>query len=300
MDPITHALSGLVFSKTLTKNKTLVGIFLVYTLLPDIDFLLRLHSVELLLKYHRSITHGFFALFLLPLFAAFIFKKKVGFLKAYSFAFLGYGLHLFLDLTNQYGIRILSPLDWSSYDLSITFIVDPYVIFPLLLALILSVKFKKEARIFFVISIVFIGVYMGFKAYLKAEAREFLKQKIEAHQYRVYPLPNDFLRWWFVVRFHDDYTTGYVDLFGKRVYVDSKYKIKNDDVIQKTMEFELVKVFLNFAKHPVADTRKEGDTVVVIWRELSYRFLPDERFTVKVWLKESHGGYKILNSKLKI
>lgn len=300
MDPVTHTLSGFVISKTLTKNKALVITFLIFSLLPDIDLLLRIHSAELFLNYHRGITHGVMALFLLPLIPAFIFRVKIGFFKTYIFTFLGYGMHLFLDFTNQYGIKILSPLDWSYYELSLTFIIDPYVFLPLLLAVILSVKFKKQAKLFYILSIIFIALYIGIKAYLKVEARDFLKQRLEAHQYRVYPIPNDFLRWWFVAKFSDEYIAGCVDLFGKRIYIDSKYKIKNDNLILKSKESESVKSLLNFAKHPVAEIKKEGDTIIVLWRELSYGFLPDDRFTVKVWLKETPEGYKIINTKLKI
>ncbi|MCX7988922.1 MAG: metal-dependent hydrolase [Thermodesulfovibrio sp.] len=300
MDPVSHTLTGFVLSKTITKHKALIITFLIFSLLPDIDLLLRIHSTELFLNYHRGITHGVMASFLLPLIPAFILRVKTGFFKTYFLAFLAYGMHIFLDFTNQYGIKILSPFDWGSYDLSLTFIIDPYVVLPLLLAVILSIKFKKQAKLFYVLSLIFITIYIGVKAYLKVEARDFLKQKIEAHQYRVYPMPNDFLRWWFVARFSDEYITGCVDLFGKRIYIDSRYKIKNDDLILKSKESESVKSLLNFAKHPAAEIKKEGDTIIVVWRELSYGFLPNDRFTAKVWIKETSQGYKITNTKLKI
>lgn len=300
MDPVTHALSGFVLGKTITKNKKILVIILISTLLPDIDILLRLHSKELFLMYHRGITHGIGALFVFPILPALLFHKKLGFLRTYFASFLAYALHILLDFTNQYGVKILSPLDWNYYSLSLAFIVDPYVLFPLLFALLLSFKLKNQAKVLYVVSMIFIVIYMGTKAYLKAEARDLLKQKIEAHQYRVYPLVNDFLRWWFVAKHSDEYITGFVDLFTKKVYFDERYKIKNEPAILKSKESESVKVFLSFAKHPVAETKHEGDVTVVLWRELSYGFLPNDRFTVKVWLKDSPQGYKILNSNLRI
>lgn len=300
MDPVTHTLSGFVVGKTISKNKTIIAIILISSLIPDIDIVLRLHSRELFLMYHRGITHGIGALFLFPLLPAIIFRKKLGFLKVYAFSFIAYGLHLFLDLTNQYGTKILSPFDWNSYNLSLTFIIDPYVLLPLLVVVLLSLKFKKQAKFLYILSMVFIALYIGTKVYLKAEARDFLKQKIEAHQYRVYPLPNDFLRWWFVAKHSDEYITGFVDLFTKRVYIDEKYRIKNDPAIIKSKEAEAVKALLSLAKHPVAELKQEGDVIVVIWKELSYGFLPNNRFTAKVWLKETSQGYKIVNASLKI
>lgn len=300
MDPVTHTLSGFVVGKTISKNKTIIAIILISSLIPDIDIVLRLHSRELFLMYHRGITHGIGALFLFPLLPAIIFRKKLGFLKVYAFSFIAYGLHLFLDLTNQYGTKILSPFDWNSYNLSLTFIIDPYVLLPLLVVVLLSLKFKKQAKFLYILSMVFIALYIGTKAYFKAEARDFLKQKIEAHQYRVYPLPNDFLRWWFVAKHSDEYITGFVDLFTKRVYIDEKYRIKNDPAIIRSKEAEAVKSLLSLAKHPVAELKQEGDVIVVIWKELSYGFLPNNRFTAKVWLKETSQGYKIVNANLKI
>ncbi len=300
MDPLTHTLSGFVLSKTISKNKTILAITLITSLIPDIDIILRFHSKELFLMYHRGITHGIGALFLFPLLPSIIFHRKIGFFKVYAISFIAYALHLFFDLTNQYGTKILSPFDWNSYNLSLSFIIDPYVLLPLLLAVVFSIKFKKQAKFLYVFSMIFIALYIGIKSYLKAEAKDFLKQKIEAHQYRVYPLPNDFLRWWFIAKYSDEYITGFVDLFTKKVYFDEKYKIKNDLVIMKSKESKSVKALLSFAKHPVAEIKHEGDVTVVIWRELSYRFLPNDRFTAKVWLKESPQGYKIINAELRI
>lgn len=299
MDPISHGLSGYVFGKITTKDKTLIFTVLIFSLLPDIDIILLIFSKELFLIHHRGITHGILALLLLPLLPAFILKKK-GFLKSYLFAFLAFLLHILLDLTNQYGTKILSPLDWNSYNLSLTFIVDPYVVLPLLLAVVLSLKFKKQLKILFILSFAFIAIYIGVKAYLKNESKIFLKHKIEAHQYRVYPLPNDFLRWWFVTKYSNEYTVGFVDLFTKKVFIDSRYKIKDDEVIIKSKESKSVKALINFAKHPIAEIKREGNVILVIWRELSYAFLPEDRFTAKVWLKETSKGYEITNEKLNI
>uniref|UniRef100_A0A7C4AJ58 Metal-dependent hydrolase n=1 Tax=Thermodesulfovibrio aggregans TaxID=86166 RepID=A0A7C4AJ58_9BACT len=300
MDPITHTLSGFVISRILTKNRLILAVIVVTSLIPDIDVFLRFFSRELFLIHHRGITHGIGALFLFPLLPAIIFRNKTGFIKTYAASFLAYSVHLFFDLTNQYGTKIFSPFEWNSYTLSLTFIIDPYVLFPFLIATVFAIKIKKYEKILCILSLVFVALYIGSKAYLKTEARDFLKEKIEAHQYRLYPLPNDFLRWWFVARYSDEYITGFVDLFTKRVYAEEHYRIINDEAIIKSKEDRSVRAFLSFAKHPMAQIKKEGSTTVVLWRELSYGFLPNDRFTVKVWLKHSSDGYRIINSSLKI
>ncbi len=175
MDPVTHTLLGIVVGKTLTRDKLLFAILIVSSLLPDLDMILLLHSKDLFLTYHRGITHGILFLLIIPLIFTLIFRKKYGFFKFYAISFIGYALHLFLDLTNQYGTKILSPLDWTSYSLSLTFIVDPYVLLPFLFAVLLSIKFKKQMKIFLIFSIAFVAIYISVKAYLKTEARDFLK-----------------------------------------------------------------------------------------------------------------------------
>ncbi|WP_297210561.1 MULTISPECIES: metal-dependent hydrolase [Thermodesulfovibrio] len=300
MDPLSHSLSGFVSGSFLTKNRALLFVFIISTLSPDLDIILRLHGKETFLIYHRGITHGILALFVFPLIPALILRKKYGFFKVYLISLCGYALHILLDLTNQYGTRILCPFDCTPYSLSLTFIIDPYVLLPFLLSVIISLKFKKQSRFFYLLAIIFVLFYIGLKAYLKTEARDFLKQKIEAQQYRVYPLPNDFLRWWFVSKYNDEYITGFVDLFSKKVYIDKRYKIINDDAISKSKDSQSVKALLNIAKHPVAEAKREGNITVVTWRELSYGFLPEGRFSAQVWLKEASEGYKIINSKLTI
>ncbi len=85
MDPVTHTLSGFVVGKTISKNKTIIAIILISSLIPDIDIVLRLHSRELFLMYHRGITHGIGALFLFPLLPAIIFRKKIRLFKGICF-----------------------------------------------------------------------------------------------------------------------------------------------------------------------------------------------------------------------
>ena len=146
MDPVTHTLSGIVFGKTFTRDKALFTILIVTSLLPDLDMILLIHSKESFLNYHRGITHGILALLILPLIFALIFKKKHSFFKVYAISFTGYALHIFLDLTNQYGTKILSPFYWTSYDLSLTFIVDPYVLLPFLFSLIFKITKAEPKR----------------------------------------------------------------------------------------------------------------------------------------------------------
>ncbi|MDI6889552.1 MAG: metal-dependent hydrolase [Thermodesulfovibrionales bacterium] len=138
MDPITHSLAGVTISNLGFKQKAATWVLLLSSIAPDFDYITRFWGMDMFLRYHRGITHGILALFVIPIIIGLIFGHRKGFFYYYFIAFLGYAAHLFMDLTNQYGTRILSPLDWQQYSLDLTFIIDPYITIGLLLCVILG------------------------------------------------------------------------------------------------------------------------------------------------------------------
>ncbi|MCX8069723.1 MAG: metal-dependent hydrolase, partial [Thermodesulfovibrionales bacterium] len=102
MDPITHTLAGLVVKQVGFNRRASALIAIIASLLPDIDYISRLWGADVLLRYHRGITHGIGALFVSSLLIALAFKNRSGFLYSFFLSFLAYGLHLLFDLTNSY------------------------------------------------------------------------------------------------------------------------------------------------------------------------------------------------------
>ena len=97
------------------------------------------------------------------------------------------------------------------------------------------------------------------------------------------PLPNDFLRWWFVARSGNEYITGFADLFTRRVCIQERYLIDNrDPFIQRSLGDKGVQNFLSFAKYPLAEVSREEGRTVVLWRELAYSFRADSHFVTRV------------------
>ncbi|MEW5743856.1 MAG: metal-dependent hydrolase [Nitrospirota bacterium] len=284
MDPVTHALSGVVIHRLGFARKTALFVLVFSAIAPDLDYVTRLWGADVFLRYHRGITHGILALAVFPLIMALLFGlKRKGFFYFYALSFLGYGSHLLLDLTNQYGTRILSPLDWDKYALDLTFIIDPYVSLGLLLAVVGSSVSRKRAGLIAFAAVLLLSGYIAGKAYLQEEAKQFLKTRVDAHTYRLCPLPNDFLRWWFVTSSGDDVSTGFVDLFTRRVYLQEKYRMDNGaPEIVASKQSGMVRSFLTFSRYPYAEVKNEQGRTVVLWRELSYSFLPGERFIARV------------------
>jgi inner membrane protein len=297
MDPVTHALSGMLIYRLGFRRKASLLVLLLSSVAPDFDYVTRFWGTDALLQYHRGITHGIIALAVFPLIMGFIFRNKGGFFYYYFLSFLGYGTHLLLDLTNQYGTQILSPLDWNRYAFDLTFIIDPYISLGLLLAVILGAVNKRRSILIAALTILLITGYLGGRSYLQEQARNFLRTKMDANVYRVYPLPNGFLRWWFVTRSGDEISTGTVDLFMRKVFPYEKYRMNGlDPAIIESKGSELIKTFLSFSRNPHAEVAREHGRTVVKWRELSYAFLPGERFTAEVVINDKG---KIIKSKFK-
>ncbi|MBI5234117.1 MAG: metal-dependent hydrolase [Deltaproteobacteria bacterium] len=298
MDPITHAVSGMVIQQLGFRRKAALFVLVFSSMAPDLDYITRFWGTDVFLDYHRGITHGILALALFPLLMGAVFRTKGGFFYYYALSFLAYGVHLLLDLTTPYGTMILSPLDWTRYSLDLTFIIDPYISGGLLLAVILGRTNKKHSVAIAFAALLLISGYIGGRSYLQDQAKHFLKTKVDANIYRIYPLPNGFLRWWFVTRSGDEITTGFADLFMKKVFIYEKFREdRSDPDIVASQKSGTVRSFLAFAKNPHAEVKKEINSTTVIWKELSYSFLPNEGFSVRVKM-DKHG--KILESGVKL
>lgn len=284
MDPVTHALAGATIKQLGFKKKAALGVLLFSSLAPDLDYITRFWGADVFLRYHRGVTHGIFALVFVPLVIALIVGFKKGFLYYFILSFLAYGTHLFMDLTTQYGTRVLSPLDWEQYSLDLSFIIDPYVTLGLLLCVILGWRMRKRAQVIAVVTILLLASYFGIRYYLHDKTEEFLRARLDANTYKMCPLPNDFLRWWFVARSGNEYITGFADLFTRRVCIQERYLVDNrDPFIQRSMQDKGVQNFLSFAKYPFAEViREEGGGTMVVWRELAYSFRADNHFVTRV------------------
>jgi inner membrane protein len=283
MDPVTHSLAGATICNLGFRRKLSMLVLILASIAPDFDYITRFWGMDVFLRYHRGITHGILFLFLGPLIIGLIFGLRKGFLYYSFIAFLGYAAHLLMDFTNQYGTRILSPFDWEQYSLDLTFIIDPYITIGLLLSVILCMFNKKRAFVITLTTAILLIAYVGGRYYLQGKTKDFLKEKLEANTYTLYPLPNDFLRWWFVVKSGNEIRVGFADLFTQRVCVQETYRTVNrNPYIEHSKENRVVKNFLYFAKYPNAKVRSDKDRTMVIWHELAYSFMAGDHFVAKV------------------
>jgi len=161
MEPVTHILTGACLSRSGLNRRA------AYTTLamaigaefPDIDTLWSLRGPVASFQHHRGITHTFVGI---PVEAAlivagvYLFHRwrsrshdadvataaPVNWGLLYAFTLLALLSHLFLDFTNNYGVRPFFPFNPHWYAASIVFIFDPLIFALLLFALLLPSIFR--------------------------------------------------------------------------------------------------------------------------------------------------------------
>lgn len=130
MDPVTHTLIGAGMGQAFFKRRVgpeAVPILAFASNLPDIDGLVHLTSDPLAITWRRSFGHSIFVLPLWALALAWLFKRKYPnqtFRTLYGLCLLGAGVHVFFDLVNSFGVRIVWPFGAWRPELAILFIID--------------------------------------------------------------------------------------------------------------------------------------------------------------------------------
>src|SRR5712691_2886792 len=140
MDNVTHTLTGLMMARTGLGGKTkgAAVMMMLAANAPDMDVVSWFGGTLTYLEHHREYTH---ALAFAPLvaFVPFALVRWIGRaplgLAAYLGALVGVLVHLLLDTTNVYGVRLLLPFSDRWLRLDMTDIVDPWILTILVLAL---------------------------------------------------------------------------------------------------------------------------------------------------------------------
>jgi inner membrane protein len=152
MEPVTHILTGAVLARTGLNRRAAyaTAAMVIAAEFPDIDTLWSLRGPLVGFEHHRGITHTFLGI---PFEAALITAAfyaldrvrtrrpqaklphaPVSWPQLYLFTLLALLSHLFLDWTNNYGLRPFFPFNPRWYAGSFVFIFEPVLLLLLLLA----------------------------------------------------------------------------------------------------------------------------------------------------------------------
>ena len=161
MDPITHTLAGAVIARVGGDRRTplAAATLILAANAPDIDIISLWTATSFgSIAFRRGITHGVYALLILPVVVTMLIILWDGLVRrrrdaslapvhaywVFALAVIGVVSHPMLDWLNTYGVRFLMPMRPTWFRGNALFIIDPY--WWMLLALTLGLAKRQAAQ----------------------------------------------------------------------------------------------------------------------------------------------------------
>lgn len=278
MDSLTHTVLGAclgeaIAGKKLGKKAMLAGV--VVNNLPDADVILQVLSSQAdgLLR-HRGITHSIFCNVLLTIVIAYLFRgwfKKQDFTLKEGLLLAGSGLflHIFLDSLTSYGTGWFEPFSHARVSLNCLFILDPFLLLPLLITAIgllvmkrTSAKRNRWALTGLSISLAYLLVTFCLKAYVNHVVQKDMAQRQMPHSdYMTSPGPLSNLLWYCVVKNKDSCYTGYYSVFDELPTVEYEAIPINDGLLDAYRQSDEVQKLIRFSQGYYAVHREDSALV---------------------------------------
>lgn len=161
MDNVCHTLVGAACGAAGLNRRTRFGAatLMISANVPDVDVLVFASSSPWI-EFRRGWTHGILAQIVLPVaLTGFVwlfdrFRRARGSEGERPFhpgwtlllAFVGVYSHVFLDYLNNYGVRLLTPINWQWFYGDAIFIVDPWIWIMLILGLEMSWRAERLGK----------------------------------------------------------------------------------------------------------------------------------------------------------
>lgn len=288
MDTITHVITGAVMAGPAKEKLGWTGAaaLLAGSFAPDADMWIGMLGSGTYLKYHRVVTNSVAGMAVIPVIVAWLvwrMGKYDNFKVLYLLVLAAYLMHVFMDLTNSYGCKLLWPFSGRWYALDSVFIVDPWITGLLLLSLALMVLNVKPApaaaACFFLLF-----SYWGLRFYTHSQAVDFIKSREPAAvKVGAFPGPVNPFAWRVVAETPDRFGSGWYDLRTHELRDWTTLdKPPDNEAVRRAREAPVAKVFLDFARFPRTAYEKVRDGWVVSFQDLRFSLKPADRRFVAV------------------
>jgi inner membrane protein len=298
MEPVTHFLTGACLGRSGFNRKTAYAT-LAMTLAAeaaDLDILWGFRGPVAELQHHRGWTHTFLGAPVVALATVALVwvlhltrRKKPATTSAsrggsagaleprwfllWVFALIAALSHILLDYTVNYGVRPLFPFDPKWYAWSIVFIVDPWILLALFLALavpgILGLADREigerkkvfRGRGWAVAGLVFMVLWWGLRNAERGRALELVRTGNYTREPLIRsaaePHPMNPFEWRVIMETGDYFQTAEVRTIGDQVvtddYADVIYKAPVTPAVAAAKQSYLGRVYLDWAKWPLTE-----------------------------------------------
>ena len=292
MDNLCHTLVGAAMAEAGLKRRSQWGsiALMVAANLPDLDVLVFATDTPPV-SFRRGWTHGVLAQALLPWAMAGIFilahrRKRHGEhacgppfrpLWLVVLGYLGVYSHVFLDYLNNYGVRLLAPVDWRWFYGDTVFIIDPWLWSILGLGVWYARRGGRTGPA--LTSLGLAATYIAVMLALASGARAFVTAQWTSrtghppHALMVGPVP--VVPWTreIIIDAGEEYRTGRYTAWPRRMELSAERIAKNDraPAVEAARRHAPVAGFLVWTRFPFWEIQPSGDRARVTVRDMRFR-----------------------------
>ncbi len=284
MDPFTHWLMALLISVALGLHQK-YGPFAVATLVaaslaPDLDGLPILWGQKYFYQYHRVLFHSLGSGLLLGLaisIAVYLLTPLKNFWLVLLLSLFGVLIHLGVDTLSSWKIPLLYPISSQRYSMDLVWFIDLPTLLAIAFALLFAHVTPGNARLIAGTSLALIVIYVGFRLYQQRSITNYMQGNLLSQESAtvvgVIPHQLGVFNWHAVVQQDDSYAVHDVHFClapgGTRVITSQTVSSSAEkEIIASSREADLVGIFLQRARFPVAFVEKHGCEYEVEWNDV--------------------------------
>jgi membrane-bound metal-dependent hydrolase YbcI (DUF457 family) len=306
MEPVTHALTSLALARAGRERLPRYGtaMLIVAGVAPDLDFAAYFGGPLAYLKFHRAVLHSVAGSFVLCccIAAAFCFwdrraersssadGERLGFFAALAVCLVGAGAHVMMDLASGIGVRLWWPFrgGWVAWDWLADF--DVFILALLVVGLLLphflrmvSEEIGEERHglvggVGAAIVLILLGLYVGGRGFLHARALDLLLSR-DYHgeppqRAGAFASASNPFEWRGVVATASTVEELQLSMLPGPAFDPDQavahYKPEDSAAISVAQNTDDAKLFLSYARFPMASVEPRDDGFEVELRDLRF------------------------------
>jgi inner membrane protein len=199
MDPLTHIVASIATGRAGLNKVTRLAMpmLIVSGVAADLDWLAALAGPKAFLQGHRTFTHSILGTAGIAIVTALCFmfvtrkhpSSPITFSRALAVCAIGASLHVLLDLTDSYGVKLFWPFNqkWYAWDIVVQFdlvillILSAGILLPMLFRLVgeeIGAQRKTKGVVSAALSIALVLVYVGTRYILHERAVTLINSRL--------------------------------------------------------------------------------------------------------------------------